>query len=119
MLFLYCKTAVSKQHLYITVVCRLHYKSMDDQDIRNRIVRKMLRKGMIGGHKKQIDTIVNMSLPTYDRGRGRQLLDDMVPHPDAPIEAYGGGHRENVRLTGASAAVGYLKDDGDAPFGFD
>ena len=36
---------------------------MDDRYIRNRLVRKMLRKRIIGNHKKQTDTIVNMWLP--------------------------------------------------------
>lgn len=93
---------------------------MDDQEIRNRIVRKMLKKRIVGGHKKQIDTVVNMALPTHDRGRGRSLLEDMLSDPSAPIEGYGGGHRSNVRLTSVDAAVDYLNaNDGDVPFGFD
>jgi len=93
---------------------------MDDQDIRNRLVRKMLRKRIIGNHKKQIDTIVNMCLPSHEQGRGRDLLEAMTTDPDAPVEAYGGGHRQNVRLTGADAAVDYLKaNGGNVPFGFD
>jgi len=44
----------------------------------------------------------------------------MVADPGAPIEAYGGGHRQNVRLTSAEEAVNYLKENGgDVPFGFD
>jgi hypothetical protein len=93
---------------------------MEDQEIRNRIVRKMLRKRVTGNHKKQIDTIVNLTLPSHAQGRGKQLLEEMVSTPGAPIEAYGGGHRENVRLTAPSDAVKYLKQNGgDVPFGFE
>lgn len=93
---------------------------MDDQDVRNRIVRKMLRKRVIGDKKQQIDTVVNYSLPSHEQGRGKQLIEEMLSDPDAPLEGYGGGHRQNVRLTSADTAVEYLKDnDGDVPFGFD
>lgn len=92
---------------------------MEDTDIENRIVRKMLRKQVVGGHKKQVDTVVNW-LPSDAQGRGRQLIDEMVADATAPIEAYGGGHRENVRLTSVEDAVEFLKsNDGDVPFGFD
>lgn len=93
---------------------------MDDQDCRNRMVRKMLRKRVVGNHKKQIDTVVNMSLPSHEQGRGKDLLDEMVSDANAPVEAYGGGHRQNIRLTSVDDAVEYLKSNGgDVPFGFD
>lgn len=80
----------------------------------------MLRNEVGGAHKKQVDTIVGNYLPTHERGRGRELVDDMVSDRAAPIEAYGGGHRDNVRLTSVQAAVDYLKQNGgDVPFGFD
>ena len=51
---------------------------------------------------------------------GKDLLKAMATDPDAPVEAYGGGHRQNIRLTSADAAVDYLKaNGGDVPFGFD
>jgi hypothetical protein len=44
----------------------------------------------------------------------------MLSDANAPIEGYGGGHRQNVRLTSVDDAVRYLNDnDGDVPFGFD
>lgn len=93
---------------------------MDDQAVRNRLIRKMLRKRVVGAHKKQVETIVRMSLPSHERGRGRDLLEEMVTQPGAPVERYGGGHRRNVRLTSVEAAVDYLKQHGgDVPFGFD
>ena len=35
---------------------------MADQQIRNKMVRKRLRNQIVGGHEKQIDSIVNMCL---------------------------------------------------------
>jgi len=93
---------------------------MEEQDIRNRIVRKMLRKQIVGNHKKQIDSIVNMCLPSHEQGRGKELLEAMATDPDSPVERYGGGHRQNVRLTSVEDAVDYLtQNGGDVPFGFD
>lgn len=93
---------------------------MEDQDIKNRIVRKMLRKQIVGNRKKQIDSIVNMCLPSHEQGRGKELLEDMATDPHSPVEMYGGSHRQNVRLTSVEDAVDYLKQNGgDIPFGFD
>lgn len=92
---------------------------MKAQAIRNRVVRKMLRNGVVGSHKRQADTVVRWAVPTHLRGRCRTVLDEMTTDPDAPIEAYGGGRRENVRLTSVDAAVEYLEaNDGDVPFGY-
>jgi len=92
---------------------------MSDQDIKNRIVEKMLRKRITGGKNRTIDTVVNMTLPSHQQGRGKQLIENMISDPHAPIERYG-GTRDAIRLTSAEDAVDYLKDnDGNVPFGFD
>lgn len=93
---------------------------MNDQEIRNRIVRKMMKKKVFGNHKKQIDTVVDTAgLPKHEIGHARDLLNEMADDVSTPIERYGGGHRDNVRLTGVQAAVDYLKGNGgDVPFGF-
>lgn len=91
---------------------------MDDQEIRNAIVSTMLHKRVLGGHKKQVQSVVRMALPSHAEGRGKQLIDDLVQ--DGVVERYGGGHRANVRLTSVDAAVAYLEvNGGDVPFGFD
>lgn len=92
---------------------------MEDQEIRNHIVAKMLRKRVIGDKKQQITTVVGYSLPTHAQGRGEELITEMLSDPSAPIEGYGGSHRKNIRLTSADDAVDYLKDNGgDVPFPF-
>lgn len=94
---------------------------MDDQEIRNRIVEKMLRGSpLTGGNVTTIDTAVNKYLPSHEQGRGKTLIDEMLADASSPIEGYGGGGRKNIRLTSVEAAVQYLKDnDGDVPFGYD
>lgn len=90
---------------------------MQDQDIKNQIVAKMLRKRVIGAKKQQIDTVVSYSVPTHAEGRAKELVDELVQA--GVIEQYGGGHRSNVRLRSAELAIEYLSDnDGDVPFPF-
>ncbi len=92
---------------------------MEDQEIRNRIVEKLLRSRTTGSKKQSVDTVVSKYLPSHEEGRGKRLLAEMTTDPDAPIESYGGGHRENVRLTSVEDTVAYLRDnDGNVPFGF-
>jgi len=93
---------------------------MEDQEIKNQIVAKMLRKRVIGGKKQQIDTVVGYSVPTHAEGRAKTLIEEMLADGNTPIEGYGGGHRQNIRLTSADDAVEYLRDNnGDVPFPFD
>jgi hypothetical protein len=94
---------------------------MDDQEIRNRIVEKMLLDGPItGGNKTTIDTAVDDYLQSHEQGRGKTLINEMLKDPHSPIEGYGGGGRANIRLVSVEAAVQYLKDnDGNVPFGYD
>lgn len=78
----------------------------------------MLRKNVIGNHKKQIQTVVGWAVPSHAEGRAKNLVNDLMDV--GVVERYGGGHRDNIRLTSADAAVKYLKDNGgDVPFGYD
>lgn len=73
----------------------------------------------MGSYKKHVDTVVNR-LSSHVQGRGRSALEETVTDPTAPIEAYRGRHRENVRLSSVDATVEYLEThDGDVQFGFD
>lgn len=93
---------------------------MGGQEIKNRLVEKLLRNRIIGAKKIRVDTAVDRYLPSHQQGKGKQLIDEMVTDPNVPLEAYGGGHRENIRLSNANEAVEFLKkNDGNVPFGFD
>lgn len=93
---------------------------MSDQEIRNRIVEKLLRNRVVGSHKKRIETVTSNYLPSHQEGRGKEVINDMLTDPGSPIESYGGGHRKNIRLKSVEDAVEYLKEnDGNVPFGFD
>jgi hypothetical protein len=92
---------------------------MTEQALRNTIVEKLLRKRVTGGKKKQKTTVAGW-FRSSDQGEVKTLLDEMATDPTTPVEMYGGGHRENVRLSNVRAAVRYLdRNGGDVPFGFD
>lgn len=92
---------------------------MSDQELRNKVIEKLLRKGVTGGSKRQKDTVVNW-FRSSDQGKVKDVIDDMTTDPTVPVEMYGGGHRENVRLSDVGEAVRYLDaHGGDVPFGFE
>lgn len=92
--------------------------SEDDLDIARTAIRKMLRNTVVGEHKKQIDTVKQWGQASNDEGRARELLEKMIADTGAPVEPYGGGHRENIRLTSVDEAKAFLRDElgGDPPF---
>lgn len=55
----------------------------------------MLRKKVLGNHKKQKDTVTNW-FASDQQGDVKKVLNIMVKKPDCPVELYGG--RSNVRL---------------------
>lgn len=79
--------------------------------LKAKIVRKLLVKRVTGNHKKQIDTVVGWTA-SHDQGAAKDLLDEMVRDPDCPVEMYGGGARENVRLSSIEEGANYLEDLG-------
>lgn len=92
---------------------------MSDQELRNKLIEKLLRKQVTGGKKKQKTTVAGW-FKSSDQGKVKDLIDEMATDPSKPLEMYGGGHRENVRLSDVGEAVRYLdRNDGDVPFGFD
>lgn len=92
--------------------------SEEDRDIARTALRKMLRKPVVGDHKKQIDTVKQWGQASSDEGRCEELLREMATDPSAPVEMYGGGHRDNIRLTSVDEAKAFLRDElgGDPPF---
>lgn len=84
-----------------------------DNDLRIKVLKKMIRKGITGNHKVTVDTAKTW-VATHDRGRAEGQIRAMVSDPEAPVEAYGGS-RDNVRLTSVDEAVEYIKDLGGDP----
>ena len=87
-----------------------------DNEIRCKIIRKMVRDRITGSHKVTVETATTW-VATHDRGRAEDLIREMVRDPESPIEPYGGS-RDNIRLTSIQAGVDYLEaHGGDVPFG--
>ena len=59
-------------------------------DLKVKLVRKLAVKGVVGGHKRQIDTVKQWEVAIHDQGLARQALEELVRDPDAPVEQYGG-----------------------------
>lgn len=90
-----------------------------DEEILCRAVRKLVRDNVTGSHKVTVDT-AKRAVATSDRGRAEELIRERIRDPTAPLEAYGGGARDNVRLTSIQAGVRSLKENGcDLPFGYE
>jgi hypothetical protein len=88
----------------------------DSTDLKVKIVRKLASNEVTGDHKKQIDTITGWGFASHNRGRVKQLLDDLSRDPEAPVEKYGG--RDAVRLTSIQDAKDYIKQHGgELPWG--
>ncbi len=84
--------------------------------LRIKLVRKLARNRVVGGHKKQVETVKNWCA-TSDQGRAEDLIRDMIRDPEAPLEGYGGS-RDNVRLTSIEDAKEYIKGHGgELPWG--
>lgn len=90
-----------------------------DEEIRCRVVRKLVRDNVTGAHKVTVDK-AKRAVATADQGRAESLIRDLVRAPTGPLEAYGGGARDNVRFTSISAGVTFLKENGcELPWGFE
>jgi hypothetical protein len=74
------------------------FDTEEDARLAGEIAFKMLRRRVLGGHKKQRTTVAGW-FSSHKQGQVKEILDEMVTDPTVPVEAYGGGHRGNVRLT--------------------
>ena len=84
---------------------------IDDEEIKLKVVIKLLQKNSVGRNKWQVDTVKNW-LRSSDQGRGEELIREMIRDPNAPLEGYGGGARDNVRLTSIQDAIQFVEDHG-------
>lgn len=49
---------------------------------------------------------------THDRGRAEELIRDWITEPGSPVEPYGGGARDNIRLTSKADGLEWLEEHG-------
>lgn len=92
------------------------FGNMDEQKrLRVEIVTQLAQKEVVGGHKKQVDTVKNW-FRTDRQGVVEGLIRELVRDPEAPLEGYGGS-RDNVRLTSMADAKEFIEDEGgDLPW---
>jgi hypothetical protein len=88
-------------------------------EIKCKIVQKTLRHRVVGSKNRTIDAVVNVALPDYLQGEGRQLLEnEMLPHNEAGFVRYG-GQRDAITIEDPSKAVEFLEsNEAEVPFGF-
>lgn len=76
-----------------------------------RIVRSLLKKGVVGKKHHQPQTVAGW-FAVHERGDVKQTIDDMVSDRDVPLRRKGRG---TVQLIGVSEAKRYLEDNGEEP----
>jgi hypothetical protein len=87
---------------------------MDPEDLELKIVQKLVRRKVVGGHNKQIDTVKNW-FRASDQGRVEERIQAMLADGTV-IEQYG-GHRDAIRLISMSAGKRYIRErDGELPW---
>ena len=84
----------------------------DDTELKLAIIEKLARKKVTGGNKKRVDTVKGW-FRNSDQGKVETLIRELSTDPTAPVERYGGGARDNVRLTSIAAARQYLENHGE------
>jgi hypothetical protein len=90
-----------------------------DRELAVKMVAYLVKNRVTGAHKKQVVTVINRSgLPSHAKGDARALLEEIAALPP-PVECYGGGHRENVRLTSIQDGIEFIETHGgEPPWGF-
>ncbi|WP_330631405.1 hypothetical protein [Halocatena halophila] len=79
-----------------------------DDEIAIKIMRKLVRGGYVGNRKVTVDTAKGW-VASHDEGRAEELIRDWITEPESPIEAYGGGERDNIRLTSRAQGLKWLE----------
>ncbi|KDE57544.1 hypothetical protein EL22_11415 [Halostagnicola sp. A56] len=80
-----------------------------EEELTADIVEKLARKKVTGNSKRQVDTVKNW-FASSDQGQVEDLLRELARDPESPVEMYGGGGRDNVRLTSLMDAKDWLSD---------
>lgn len=82
-----------------------------ERDLKGEIVRTLLRKTVVGKHRKQLETVVNW-FPRYQENEVRELLEEMVDDPESPVESYGKGDYSNIFIDDYDDAKKFVEDQG-------
>ncbi len=80
-----------------------------DDKLKLDIIEKLARKGVVGGHTKQVDTVKNW-FKSSAQGRIENLIRELSTDTNAPVIAVGGGARDTVTLTSIADAKEWLAD---------
>lgn len=81
-----------------------------DQSLKNKVLRKILTKRLIGKNKAQVDTVKGW-FPSDEESEAEDIIRDFAKGSEVPLRKYGGGARDNVHLTEAYEAVKYLYEN--------
>ncbi|WP_248911050.1 hypothetical protein [Halocatena marina] len=79
-----------------------------DEEIKVKIMRKLVRGGYVGKRKVTVDTAKGW-VASHDEGRAEELIRDWITEPGSPLEAYGGGARDNIRLSSKAEGMRWLE----------
>jgi hypothetical protein len=77
------------------------------QNIRNKLLQKLLNNRVIGSHKKQKSTVVSW-FPSDEQSEAKEVIEEFVRGGEVPLYEYGGGGRNNIHLDNAYDAIEYL-----------
>lgn len=75
------------------------------------MVEKLLDKRATGGNKFQVDTVKGW-FRSDEEGDAEDAIREMLRNPKTPVEGYGGGARDNIRLTSIRDGLDFLEAHG-------
>lgn len=84
-----------------------------DDEIEADAVETLIRDEVVGSKKWTVDRLKNSGFKSSDQGRVDDIVRKLVKDPNAPLEYYGGGARDNVRLTSIDEAREWLNENHD------
>lgn len=92
---------------------------MVHDEVKGRIIFKMLRKRVIGAKTTSIDTIAAW-FPSHQQGVVKESITELLNEQNSPLEDAGGKAVTQVRIKDVNEAINYLESVGmDIPWGFD
>jgi hypothetical protein len=71
---------------------------MNDDEIKATVVEKLWSNGFIGGRHVHIDRAASFSIPTHDRGRAADLVNEMARDDTCPLRYARGTGLSSVTL---------------------